>query len=93
MEQKVLVPSTTIVGYIDPEKLNLDKLPELKVSNQVRSGKNPVCLGFVTFHKSIEGYGFVVTYGANLIPSDQSRPVQEIYFKKADTPISTLIIN
>jgi hypothetical protein len=56
MEQKILVPSKYIVGYKDPDKLNLTNLPDVKpVVN------NSICIGFVTFYNSKDGYGFIVT--------------------------------
>lgn len=52
----------------------------------------PVCLGFVTFFNKRDGYGFLVTYGMNLNPSDQTRPVLEIFFRKEDWKSEEAII-
>jgi len=77
MEQKILVPSKYIVGYKDPDKLNLTNLPDVKpVAN------NSICIGFVTFYNSRDGYGFIVTYGIKLNSTVQNRNVQEIFFRK-----------
>lgn len=77
MEQKILVPSKYIVGYNDPDKLNLTNLPDVKpVVN------NSICIGFVTFYNSRDGYGFIVTYGKKLNSTVQNRNVQEIFFRK-----------
>ena len=84
MEQKVFVSSIYIIGYKEPGLLDLSNLPEIELPNPKHDDKKPVCLGFVTFYKSSEGFGFLVTYGENLEPSDQSRSVQEVYFKKSD---------
>ena len=84
MNQKILIPSQYITGYIETDKLDLTNLPELEISNSDLTAGKPVCMGFVTFYKPVEGYGFIVTYGEKLSPADQARPVQEIYFKKKD---------
>ena len=84
MEQIVLVSSKYIIGYKKPDMLDLANLPDIELPNPKQDGKRPVCLGFVTFFKSSEGYGFLVTYGENLEPTDQLRSVQEVYFKKSD---------
>ena len=84
MEHKVLVSSKYIIGYKELGLLDLSNLPEIELPNPKHNDKKPVCLGFVTFYKSSEGFGFLVTYGENLEPSDQSRSVQEVYFKKSD---------
>ena len=84
MEQKVFVSSIYIIGYKEPGLLDLSNLPEIELPSPRHDDKKPVCLGFVTFYKSSEGFGFLVTYGENLEPSDQSRSVQEVYFKKSD---------
>ena len=84
MEHKVLVSSKYIIGYKELGLLDLSNLPEIELPNPKHDDKKPVCLGFVTFYKSSEGFGFLVTYGENLEPSDQSRSVQEVYFKKSD---------
>ena len=84
MEHKVLVSSKYVIGYKELGLLDLSNLPELELPSPKRDDKKPVCLGFVTFYKSSEGYGFLVTYGENLDPQDQSRSVQEVYFKKSD---------
>lgn len=84
MEQKVLVSSKYIIGYMKPDMLDLTNLPDIELPNPKQDNKRPVCLGFVTFFKSSEGFGFLVTYGENLNPLDQSRSVQEVYFKKSD---------
>lgn len=84
MEHKVLVSSKYVIGYKELGLLDLSNLPEIELPSPKRDDKKPVCLGFVTFYKSSEGYGFLVTYGENLDPQDQSRSVQEVYFKKSD---------
>lgn len=84
MEHKVLVSSKYIIGYKELGLLDLSNLPEIELPNPKHNDKKPVCLGFVTFYKSSEGFGFLVTYGENLDPADQSRSVQEVYFKKSD---------
>ena len=84
MEHKVLVSSKYIIGYKELGLLDLSNLPEIELPSPRHDDKKPVCLGFVTFYKSSEGFGFLVTYGENLEPSDQSRSVQEVYFKKSD---------
>lgn len=84
MEHKVLVSSKYIIGYKELGLLDLSNLPEIELPSPRHGDKKPVCLGFVTFYKSSEGFGFLVTYGENLEPSDPSRSVQEVYFKKSD---------
>lgn len=84
MNQKILIPSQYITGYIETDKLDLTNLPELEISNSDLTAGKPVCIGFVTFYKPVDGYGFIVTYGEKLSPADQTRSVQEIYFKKKD---------
>lgn len=84
MEHKVLVSSKYIIGYKELGLLDLSNLPEIELPNPKHDDKKPVCLGFVTFYKRSEGFGFLVTYGENLDPADQSRSVQEVYFKKSD---------
>ena len=84
MNQKIFIPSQYITGYIETDKLDLTNLPELEISNSDLTAEKPVCIGFVTFYKPVDGYGFIVTYGEKLSPADQTRSVQEIYFKKKD---------
>ena len=84
MEHEVLVSSKYVIGYKELGLLDLSNLPEIELPSPKRDDKKPVCLGFVTFYKSSKGYGFLVTYGENLDPQDQSRSVQEVYFKKSD---------
>lgn len=84
MEKKILVPSNCIVGYKEPEKLNLDNLPVVSIPNSEKANEKSICLGFVTYIKSNDVYGFIVTYGEDLDPTDKTRPVQEIFFKKKD---------
>ena len=86
MEQKIFVPSKYIVGYKDPNTLNLTNLPDVKpVVN------NSICIGFVTFYNSREGYGFIVTYGKKLNSTGQNREVQEVFFRKENWESSSAI--
>ena len=77
MEQKILVPSKYIIGYKEANSLNLTNLPDIKPVVNIS-----ICIGFVTFYNSKEGYGFIVTYGKILNPTGQNRNVQEIFFRK-----------
>lgn len=52
------------------------------LSQKGKKKNKQICLGFVTFFKSQEGYGFIVTYGEDIDPSNQAISVQEIFFRK-----------
>lgn len=92
MEQNNQIPSIYIIGYREPDSLDLTNLPDIVIPKSKKTADLPICLGFVTFYKGSEGFGFIVTYGENLNPADPKRSVQEIYFKKTDwkgdSPIS-----
>ena len=59
----------------------IDNKPKFQ-SKKGQKKNRQTCLGFVTFFKDLEGYGFIVTYGENFDPSNQSISVQEVFFRK-----------
>ena len=63
----------------------MDSRTDKKMKNLSKKGQmknQQTCLGFVTFFKDQEGYGFIVTYGENFEPSNQAISVQEVFFRK-----------
>lgn len=82
MSKKYLIPSNCIIGKITGEKLDLSDLPDFPVVK--KNVTEAQYLGFISFFKEEEGYGFIVTNGRGIDGDGMPTRLREVFFHISD---------
>ena len=82
MSKKFYISSTDLVGRMKPEDLDLSNLPDFPLIPQ-KTG-TPEYMGFVSFFKEEEEFGFIVTNGQGIDGEGHHSRLREVFFHVND---------